>query len=75
MLTLKTYAHAIREEKADLSFADFEGRDGSERLYRAPARDLQRRRKPSIGRVRGNRSGPRPTSRYEMISPLGIRAR
>jgi integrase len=23
MLTLRTYAHAIREEEADLSFADF----------------------------------------------------
>jgi integrase len=32
MLTLKTYAHAIREEEADLSFADFEVREGSERL-------------------------------------------
>ncbi len=37
MLTLRTYAHAIREEEADLSFADFEVRDGSERLYPAPA--------------------------------------
>ena len=36
MLTLKTYAHAIREEEMDLSFADFEVRDGSERLYPAP---------------------------------------
>jgi hypothetical protein len=35
MLTLKTYAHAIREEEMDLSFADFEVRDGS-RLYPAP---------------------------------------
>ena len=40
MLTLKTYAHAIREEEADLSFADFEVRDGSERLYPAPASGL-----------------------------------
>jgi hypothetical protein len=37
MLTLKTYAHAIREEEMDLSFADFETRDGSERLYPAPS--------------------------------------
>ena len=36
MLPLKTYAHAIREEEMDLSFADFEVRDGSERLYPAP---------------------------------------
>ena len=26
MLTLKTYAHALREEEADLSFLVFEGR-------------------------------------------------
>ena len=37
MLTLKTYAHAIREEEMDLSFAEFEVRDGSERLYPAPS--------------------------------------
>jgi hypothetical protein len=36
MLTLRTYAHAIREEEADLSFAEFEVRDGSKRLYAAP---------------------------------------
>jgi hypothetical protein len=34
MLTLKTYAHAMREEEVDLSFAIFG--DGSERLYPAP---------------------------------------
>jgi hypothetical protein len=37
MLTLKTYANAIREEEMVLSFADFEVRDGSERLYPAPS--------------------------------------
>ncbi len=37
MLTLRTYAHVIREEETDLSFADFEESDGSERLYPAPA--------------------------------------
>ena len=36
MLTLKTYAHANPEEEMDLSFADFEVRDGPERLYPAP---------------------------------------
>ncbi len=41
MLTLKTYAHAIREEEMDLSFADFEVRDGSERLYPAPSPDTE----------------------------------
>jgi integrase len=37
MLTLKTYAHAIREEEADLSFADFVLENDSERLYTSPA--------------------------------------
>ncbi len=40
MLTLKTYTHAIREEEVDLSFADFEVRDGSERLYPAPSSSM-----------------------------------
>ena len=34
MLTLKTYAHAMREEEVDLGFATFG--DGSKRLYPAP---------------------------------------
>jgi len=37
MLTLKTYAHAIREEEADLSFADFASENDSKRLYTSPA--------------------------------------
>jgi len=44
-LTLRVYAHAMREEESDLSFADFAGQgsdeaateSGSERLYPAPA--------------------------------------
>ena len=36
MLTLKTYAHAIREEEADLSFADFGPENDSECLYTSP---------------------------------------
>jgi hypothetical protein len=50
MLTLKTYAHAIREEEMDLSFADFEMRDGSERLYPAPtaATDDQHKNAPGL---------------------------
>jgi hypothetical protein len=39
MLTLKTYAHAIREEEADLSFAEFHTAEGPERPYTAPAAD------------------------------------
>ena len=34
MLTLKTYAHVMREEEVDLSFATFG--DGAKRLYPAP---------------------------------------
>lgn len=34
MLTLKTYAHAMRAEEVDLSFASFD--DGAKRLYPAP---------------------------------------
>ncbi len=34
MLTLKTYAHAMREEEVDLSFATFG--DGAKRLYASP---------------------------------------
>ncbi len=35
-LTLRIYAHAIREEEGDLSFADFGGKDGPRRPYTAP---------------------------------------
>jgi len=38
MLTLKTYAHAMKEEEADLSFADF-GSPG--RPYATPAFDAR----------------------------------
>ena len=34
--TLRVYAHAMRDEEADLSFAEF---DGSKRPYPAPASD------------------------------------
>ncbi len=37
MLTLQTYAHAMPEEEADLSFADFGESSGPERPYTAPA--------------------------------------
>jgi len=45
--TRRVYAHAMREEETDLSFADFAGQGadeaategGSERLYPAPASD------------------------------------
>ena len=37
-LTLRVYAHAMREEETDLSFADF---GGSKRLYPAPTSDAE----------------------------------
>ena len=40
MLTLKTYAHAMREEEGDLSFADFAAsttpKEGTRLLYTSP---------------------------------------
>ena len=36
-LTLRVYAHVLRDDEVDLSFADFAGADsGSKRLYPAP---------------------------------------
>ncbi len=41
MITLQTYAHAMREEEVDLGFANFSGSaasiDGAKRLYPAPS--------------------------------------
>ena len=45
MLTLKTYAHAIREEEADLTFANFVGSGVSERLYTSP--DFEKSQDPN----------------------------
>ena len=39
MLTLRTYAHAIREEEMDLSFADFTVEEAHGRPYTAPLVD------------------------------------
>jgi hypothetical protein len=36
MLTLKTYAHALPDEEADLSFADFGPEGVARRLYPSP---------------------------------------
>ena len=36
MMTLKTYAHVLREEEADLSFADFAPEGVAGRLYTSP---------------------------------------
>ena len=37
--TLRVYAHAMREEETDLSFAEFGVPDGSGRLYPSPRSD------------------------------------
>ena len=42
MLTLKTYAHSIREEEADLSFADFASENVAKRLYTSPTTERKR---------------------------------
>ena len=39
MLTLKTYAHSIREEEVDLGSAEFHTRESPKRPYTAPAAD------------------------------------
>jgi integrase len=45
-LTLKTYAHSIREEEADLSFADFASENVAKRL-RLPRKSAQRKTPPT----------------------------
>ena len=42
MLTLKTYAHAMREEEADLAFADFAVADGTKRPFSEAAPRVKR---------------------------------
>ena len=50
MLTLRTYAHVIREEEADLSFADFEQPGVTSRLYTSPDREThsEQRNAPDV---------------------------
>jgi len=50
MLTLKTYAHSMREEEADLSFADFADLESSGRLYPSPnqSNDLDDENAPDL---------------------------
>ena len=70
MLTLKTYAHAIREEEADLSFADFEEIDGSERLYPAPASNLEDENQNAPDLTGRGRSGIlEHETRFELATP------
>ena len=56
-LTMRVYAHAMREEETDLSFAEFgAARDDSRRLYTSPESDdgwSESRKRPDflVGRV------------------------
>ena len=56
-LTLRLYARAMREEKHDLSFADFGDRDGSERLNPAPAEEPTTEDKDARDATSGERYG------------------
>ena len=61
--TLRVYAHAMRDEESDLSFAEF---GGSKRLYPAPSRsgDDQESPNPLIQMARREGFEP-PTLRFE----------
>ncbi len=65
MLTLKTYAHAMREEEVDLGFATFG--DGSKRLYPAPTESAEsaERRNPLKSMV--GRQGLEPWTRFRNV--------
>ena len=53
-LTLRVYAHAMREEETDLSFADF---GGSERLYPAPTSVSESGETPNLAGRLARREG------------------
>ncbi len=62
-LTLRVYAHAMREEEDDLSFADF---GGSERLYPAPDQKSVSAESPnSLERLARREGLEPPTLRFE----------
>ena len=62
-LTLRVYAHAMREEETDLSFADF---GGSERLYPAPPSERDGQKTPNPADLLARREGLEPpTLRFE----------
>ena len=66
-LTLRVYAHAMREEETDLSFAEFGGtKSGSERLYPAPTLSSDDRESPNYADSMARREGfEPPTLRFE----------
>jgi integrase len=62
-LTLRVYAHALREEETDLSFAEF---GGSERLYTAPTPECDSDEAPKVAERLARREGfEPPTLRFE----------
>jgi integrase len=62
-LTLRVYAHAMREEETDLSFAEF---DGSERLYPAPTPERDISETGNYANSMARREGLEPpTLRFE----------
>ncbi len=62
-LTLRVYAHAMRDEERDLSFADF---GSTERHYAAPEREEPEREEPNPLKELARREGLEPpTLRFE----------
>jgi hypothetical protein len=66
-LTLRVYAHAMRDEEDDLSFADFSGSEsGSERLYPAPTPESDDPESRNYAESMARREGLEPpTLRFE----------
>ena len=63
-MTLRVYAHAMREEENDLSFAELSG--GAKRLYPAPAPQEGIGRSPKCAESMVRREGfEPPTLRFE----------
>jgi hypothetical protein len=63
-LTLRVYAHAMRDEEDDLSFADF---GGPERFYPAPAPDSDSTELHNYAESMARREGLEPpTLRFEV---------
>ena len=62
--TLRVYAHAMRDEEHDLSFAEFGS--GSKRLYPAPASESGDEQAPNYAESMARREGfEPPTLRFE----------
>jgi hypothetical protein len=64
-LTLRTYAHSLRESEPDLTFAEF---GGSERLYPAPAELAESAKQRNSAKTLVGRQGLEPWT-------IGLKAR